>query len=48
MAEERGYTVAKLLNGLDIPLQNTELELYKTYRLVQERLRQQNKNDNNS
>ena len=48
MADEKSCTVAKLLLGYDIPLQNMELELYKTYRLVTERLHQQQAKHGNS
>jgi len=43
MADEKGKTVGELLCGYSVPLQQAELELYKTYRLMEARLNQQAK-----
>lgn len=41
LAEERNCNVATILLGSTIPLSNAEFQLYKTYKLVQARLEQQ-------
>lgn len=47
LAEERGVTVAFLLNGKPLPLQQAELTLYATYQLIKQRLQQQEKSNAN-
>ena len=41
LAEDQGKTVAHLLTGQDAPLSNLELEFYKTYLRVKQRINQQ-------
>lgn len=41
LAEERHCNVATILTGLSLPIYQSEFQLYKTYKLVQARLEQQ-------
>jgi hypothetical protein len=41
MAESRSMSVGSMLVGTPIPLYNTELVLYNTYKIVRARLEQQ-------